>query len=178
MMREYQMKLIDFIAHNIERELDGLRRQLQAYPNENRIWEILPGIKNSTGTLALHLCGNLRHYIGAIIGKSGYIRDREAEFSKRDVPRSELLDEIDKTVQDVNSALANLKEADLDNVYPIKISGLHVETGDWILHLVSHLAYHLGQIDYHRRIVTGDSNVVNMLAVKELKTAHSEFTKS
>ncbi len=172
------MKLIDFIAHNIERELDGLRRQLQAYPNENRIWEILPGIKNSTGTLALHLCGNLRHYIGAIIGKSGYIRDREAEFSKRDVPRSELLDEIDKTVQDVNSALANLKEADLDNVYPIKISGLHVETGDWILHLVSHLAYHLGQIDYHRRIVTGDSNVVNMLAVKELKTAHSEFTKS
>ena len=172
------MKLIDFIAHNIERELDGLRRQLQAYPNENRIWEILPGIKNSTGTLALHLCGNLRHYIGAIIGKSGYIRDREAEFSKRDVPRSELLDEIDKTVQDVNSALANLKEADLDNVYPMKISGLHVETGDWILHLVSHLAYHLGQIDYHRRIVTGDSNVVNMLAVKELKTAHSEFTKS
>jgi uncharacterized damage-inducible protein DinB len=165
------MRLVELIAHIIERELDGLRKQLQAYPDEKDIWAAPHGIKNSAGTLALHLIGNLRHFIGAYLGESGYIRDREAEFSTRDTPRAELLDQIDQTIQEVKSALSDLKEEELNRIYPLEIGGVRVQSKDWLLHLMGHLSYHLGQIDYHRRFVTGDSSGAGMLAVHRLKTA-------
>lgn len=105
------------------------------------------------------------------MGQSSYIRDRNAEFSARDIPRTDLLDQIDQTIQELKSALSDLEEKDLNRIYPLEIGGVSVLTNDFILHLMGHLCYHLGQIDYHRRFVTGDSSGVGMLAIQGLKTA-------
>lgn len=163
--------LLAEITQIICRDLEGLKRELQAYPDEADIWRTPPGVTNSAGTLALHLAGNLRHYIGAVLGNSGYVRNREAEFALRNVPRAEILAQIDAAVVEVTAALAVFPPEKLAEEYPLVIGGVNVQTRDWLLHLVSHLAYHLGQIDYHRRLVTGQPEGVRAVSVRELKTA-------
>jgi len=162
---------LEEINQMIFRELQGLKRELSAYSNEADIWKTPVGIANSAGTLALHLTGNLRHYIGALLGNSGYVRNREAEFSLRNVPRSEILAKIDAAIAEVNTALSGFSPEKLENDYPQEIAGVHMQTRDWLLHLISHLAYHLGQVDYHRRLVTGQTETVRTISVRELKTA-------
>src|SRR3954447_11713730 len=87
--------LVSTVAAIVDRELRTLGRELEAYPEEHLIWRAVPGIPNSGGTLALHLAGNVQHYIGAQLGHTGYVRDRPAEFARRDVPRAELLEEVE-----------------------------------------------------------------------------------
>ena len=152
----------------LTRELFALRRAVEAYPDEASLWRRLPGIPNSGGTLALHLAGNLQHFVGAVLGNTGYRRDRDAEFARRDVPREALLAEIDATLAAVDRGLGAVQDETLASLYPEAISGRAVTTGDWLVHLAAHLAYHLGQLDYHRRVVTGDSRSIGALAVAEL----------
>ena len=156
------------VAKMIERELNGLKQQLLAYPNEADMWTLPQGINNSTGTLALHLCGNLRHYIGANLGNSGYQRNRVAEFAERNVPRTEILTRIDQAIADVKLGLGKVSEEMLDAPYPEIYNGRTFRNREWILHLVSHLSYHLGQIDYHRRTVTGSSESAGTLSLNAL----------
>jgi len=163
-----------FIEHLdavIRRDLKCLRRELEQYPDEKDIWKVLPGITNSAGTLALHMCGNLRHFIGAQYGATGYVRDRDAEFSRRNVPRSELMAIIDATLADIDQALPNVDAAALEGDYPLKIADASVGTAEFLLHLTGHLTYHLGQLDYHRRIVTGAAGKVGAISPRELSTA-------
>src|SRR4051794_7610109 len=82
------------IASVLARDIRMLRREVEAYPNEAQLWQMVPGISNSAGTLALHLAGNIQHYVGKHLGGSSYIRDRPAEFSRRDAPRAEILEQI------------------------------------------------------------------------------------
>ncbi len=149
--------MIDQIQKVLVRDLDALLNELKAYPTEEMIWTVPPGISNSAGTLALHLVGNLQHFIGAVLGRSGYVRDRTAEFSDRDVPLSLIEHRIAVTKQAVSNALAGLDENVLDAQYPIAIGDHHPTTRLFLTHLVSHTAYHLGQIDYHRRLITGSN---------------------
>ncbi len=95
------------LAAILDRDLRGLRRELEAYPDERQIWQPVPGLPNTAGTLALHLAGNLQHYVGARWGGTGYVRNRAAEFARRDVPRAELLAEIDRARAAVKAALAS-----------------------------------------------------------------------
>lgn len=160
-----------WIGAIIVRELGTLKRELLAYPDEQEIWSQPPGIQNSAGTLALHLCGNLRHYIGARLAATGYGRDRAAEFARRHVPRSELVAEIDATIAVVNSALRGPAAPDMEGMFPEVVGGTRARTGDFLLHLVSHLSYHVGQVDYHRRVVTRQPASVGAVAIAELATA-------
>jgi uncharacterized damage-inducible protein DinB len=150
------------------RELAALRRSIEAYPDDGSLWSLPRGLPNSGGTLALHLAGNLRHYTGRVLGGSDYRRDREAEFSRRDVPRTELLAELDATRLAIEQAFAGLSETRLSEPYPEKIAGQTFTMEVFLVHLAAHLAYHLGQLDYHRRIVTGDEGSVGALAIGEL----------
>jgi uncharacterized damage-inducible protein DinB len=152
----------------ILRELRAVRREIEAYPDDASVWRPVPGLPNTGGTLALHLAGNLQHFFGAILGRDGYKRDREAEFSRRDVSRTELLAGIDAAMASVDRAMQNLTDDALTATYPEPIASKKFSTGVWLLHLVSHLGYHLGQIDYHRRAVTGDSRAVDAVSVREL----------
>jgi uncharacterized damage-inducible protein DinB len=160
-----------FVASMLERELRALRREVEAYPDERQLWQELPGVGNTGGTLALHIAGNLQHYIGARLGGTGYVRDRPAEFSRRGVSRVELLEEIDAARTAVAAALARLTEADLHRVFPEPIGGVEVETGEYLIHLAVHATYHLGQIDLHRRVVTGRAEAVDAVRPAELSTA-------
>lgn len=152
----------------LDRELRSLIAQLQAYPDDATVWQELPGISNTAGTLALHLAGNIRHFLGAVLHESGYVRDRDGEFSRRTVPRQEMIEEIERTGQDVVAALDTLDPGRLEEPFPQPIADVSPTISDVLVHLVSHLAYHLGQVDYHRRIATGDNRPVRAISPKEL----------
>jgi len=162
--------LADWFAGVIVRDLNGVRRELDAYPNESDIWRVAPGIANSAGTLALHVAGNLQHFIGVVFERTSYRRDRAAEFSRRDVPRAELLAQIEAAIVAVEQGLAHIPDAALAAEYPEPVAGYAVTTGEWLVHLAAHLSYHLGQIDYHRRLVTGRGETVGTMAIPELRT--------
>jgi hypothetical protein len=146
------------------RELGTLATELDAYPDDDSVWICPPGLPNSAGTLALHLVGNLRHFIGARLGGSGYVRDREEEFAVRDLPRTELRARIDAAAAEVGAALSSIDPDWLAQQFPDPVGGARLGTGTLLLHLVAHTGYHLGQLDYHRRVVTGRPQGVGALA--------------
>jgi Protein of unknown function (DUF1572) len=150
------------------REIATLERELALYPDDQSVWQDVPGLPNPTGTLILHLAGNLQYFFGTSLGNTGYVRDRNAEFSKRDVPRSELKKELEASRNGVLAGFANLTEPGLEQPFPVKITDTEFSTRLAILQLLSHLAYHLGQIDYHRRTVTGNSASANAVSAPEL----------
>ena len=152
----------------LRRELRAVRRSVDAYPDDAALWELRPGLPNAGGTLALHLAGNLQHYVGAVLGRSGYVRDRDAEFSRRDVTRADVQAELAAAERAIDDGMRALREDRLDEPYPEPLSGHRLATRDFLLHLAAHLAYHLGQIDYHRRVVTGDSRGIGAIASAEL----------
>jgi len=160
---------IEHIHHIMVRELRGMKNELLAYQDEGDIWRSVPGLPNSAGTIALHVAGNLQHFVGAQLGKSGYVRDREAEFGRRDVPVSEMVKELDRTVAALDAAFAKLEEEAMDRPFPQEIAGVRPTVGEFLVHLVAHLAYHLGQIDYHRRCVTEDDTTAEVLSPRGLK---------
>jgi hypothetical protein len=157
-----------WIARLLVRELEGLEREFGLFPNEDLVWSVVPGISNSAGTLALHLCGNLQHYVGAVLGGSGYTRDREREFSQRGVPRAALCQEIRRTIGVVRDVLSELPEERLSLEYPEQVGGVRVKTGLFLLHLSAHLAHHVGQAGYLRRALTGDNRSAGAIAVAAL----------
>jgi uncharacterized damage-inducible protein DinB len=148
----------EFAAEIFERELNKLIEELRLYPNEDKIWEVSAGIKNSAGTLCLHICGNLQHFIGNVLGNTGYIRNRDREFSITHIPTSELITEIEKTIGVVVSTLESAPEIDLEEEYsafPAHLLGKEKLTkGFFLMHLISHMDYHIGQINYHRRMIS------------------------
>ena len=145
--------MIETLKILFNRDLKKLKLEIESYPNENKIWCIDNNISNSAGNLCLHLIGNLNTYIGAQIGKTNYIRNRELEFSDKDVPRALLIAQIEATIQTVNDALALLTEEDLKKEYPILVFESKTSTEFLLIHLTTHLSYHLGQINYHRRLL-------------------------
>lgn len=142
----------DVLRAIFERELGTLRQEILAYGDEEALWRVEPGIANSGGTLALHLIGNLRHFVGAVLGGSGYRRDRDAEFSRRGVPREEIVAEIDETIRELGQTLSSLDERALQGRYPEPYRDTHPTVEYMLVHLLSHLGYHLGQVNYHRRL--------------------------
>lgn len=160
--------VIDDVRRILLRDLDTLEDQLRRYPDEEQIWAQLGEIPNSAGTLALHLTGNIQHYIGAVLGGSGYVRDRPGEFADRGVPKAELLTRIDAARAAVQECLGNLEPGRLDERFPVPIGGASLPIGRQLLHFATHFAYHLGQLDYHRRVVTGDATAVGAQSVPAL----------
>lgn len=137
-----------------ERDLNKLRDEIAQFTDEADLWTKSEGITNSAGNLCLHLSGNLQHFIGGVLGGSGYVRDRDAEFSSAGVSRDELLDNIDRTLGALKSTFEKLRDEDLAKTYPIEVFGHSMTTGYFLTHLATHFNYHLGQINYHRRLIS------------------------
>ena len=135
------------------RDLKRLRKEVELYNNENNLWKVEKNIANSAGNLCLHLIGNLNTYIGKEIGKIDYVRNRELEFSLKNIPRKELLHQIDKTIEVIIKSFDKLDESILKNEYPILVFEEKTSTEYFLIHLTTHLSYHLGQINYHRRLI-------------------------
>ncbi len=135
-----------------QRDLEKLCAELEQYPDEATLWTVVGDIKNSAGNLALHVVGNLNHFIGVKLGNSGYLRNREAEFARKDIPRTKILEQLKNTKTMIGRVLLSLDDAALEAPYPEEPLGYKVTTGYFLLHLYGHLNWHLGQVNYHRRL--------------------------
>jgi hypothetical protein len=134
-----------------KRDLEKLVTELKAYNDESKLWLLAGEIKNSPGNLVLHLHGNLNHFVGKILGNLEFVRDRESEFSRSDVPRAELITMVHATSTMLETVLPTLEN--LEKPYPLQVLGYPMTTGYFLIHLYGHLNWHLGQVNYHRRLV-------------------------
>lgn len=145
--------LLEILKKLFTRDLKKLRTEISLYKNEAAIWLTDKAIANSAGNLCLHLVGNLNTYTGAVLGNTGYIRNRDLEFSLKDIPKDELLKKIDATIVVIETTLDQLKEEQLADDYPVLIWEEKTSTAYMLVHLATHLGYHLGQVNYHRRLL-------------------------
>lgn len=145
--------MIETIKSLFARDLEKLKTEIELYQDETKLWYTEKGIANTAGNLCLHLIGNLNTYIGAGLGRTGYVRHRDLEFSQKDIPRAILLEKIDETIAVVHAGLDNISEDQLSNDFPVLIWEQPASIEYTLVHLTTHLAYHLGQINYHRRLL-------------------------
>jgi uncharacterized damage-inducible protein DinB len=145
--------ITDALTELFERDLQRLKTEIELYRIEENLWLVKDGIGNSAGNLCLHLIGNLSHFIGAMLGNTGYIRHREDEFSLKNIPRQDLVTNIENCRLIVRNTLAKLTVADLEKEFPQQVFDKSITTEMMLMHLTTHLTYHLGQINYHRRLL-------------------------
>ena len=145
-------------ARCFTKDLASLAKEVELCDEETLLWYVPPGITNSIGNLTQHLMGNLHHFIGATLGETGYVRNRDVEFSERYFTKAELISELDKTARMLETVLGSLTQEQLDKTYPYETFGYSMTTNHMIAKLASHLGYHLGQINYLRRISQGSKS--------------------
>jgi hypothetical protein len=143
-------------ARCLVRELEGFKRELARFPDDDAVWKSAPGVTNSAGNLALHLAGNLQHFIGTVLGGTGYVRHREVEFEQRSGSRADIYRELDAASAVVQRVLPSLPEETLAAEFPEALMGMRFRTSTFLVHLCAHAGFHLGQAGYVRRIVTRD----------------------
>ena len=161
----------DSLKLMLQRELRSAEQSIAAYPDDESLWIVKPGISNSGGNLALHMAGNLRHFIGGVLGESGYTRDRDAEFANKSMTRDEIRAIIEAAIAEIGDALDDVDPSRFSEDFPIPIgqSQTIARTSDMLIHLAVHLGYHLGQLDYHRRLLTADPTKLDTLSVRALE---------
>jgi uncharacterized damage-inducible protein DinB len=160
--------LRDDVRRVLVRELEALAREVELFPDDDVLWRTVPGVTNSAGNLALHACGNLKHFVGAVLGGTGYVRDRPAEFATRTGRRADVARQLRETAADVTNALARVPESTLAAPYPEPHDGVQLSCGLFLLHLCVHLAFHLGQAGTLRRALTGDARTSGAVSLAAL----------
>ena len=150
--------ILDTVKILFNRDLKRLLNEIELYKNEADIWKVKAQISNSAGNLCLHLVGNLNKYIGKELGGTEYIRNRDLEFSLKDMPRLELMLKVENTIEMINQIFDQLDDSLLQMEYPIFVFDEKTSTEFLLVHLTTHLTYHLGQINYHRRLIENDGN--------------------
>lgn len=148
------MSLIKELISLYDRDLKALRNEIESYPDDASVWKKTPGISNPVGNVFLHLMGNLNTFLGAVYANTGYVRDRPLEFSATGISRAKLLAMLDEIHPIVLQVLRDFPSENLGEIYPIKIFDEEKTVSYIFIHLEKHLAYHLGQINYHRRILS------------------------
>ena len=147
--------ILESLNHIFLRDLDKTIKEVNTYNLETDLWKVEDGINNSAGNLSLHICGNLSYFVGVVLGNTGYQRNREAEFSDKNVPRQELIQKLEEAKEAISSTLAKLPIDELEKLYPVQVwKDRNYSTLQFLIHLATHLNYHLGQINYHRRLLT------------------------
>jgi len=152
--------LLKTLKYLFKRDLEKLKAEIIAYQKEENIWIVDKNITNSAGNLCLHLVGNLNTFVGVHLGDTDYIRQRDLEFSLKNVPRVTLVQQVEDTMTMIENTLYQLTEADLEKEYPIIVFKDKMETGLFLTHLTTHLTYHLGQINYHRRLLDSTAEFI------------------
>ena len=143
----------DHLIKLFDRDLNRLKKEILAYSSEDNLWMVEGDVTNTAGNLCLHIIGNLNNFIGAQLGDTGYIRQREQEFGLKHIPRAELIQGIDEVNQVIKNTLTDFDPMRFEELYPLKVFGYDMTTAYFLIHLTTHLNYHLGQINYHRRLI-------------------------
>jgi len=144
---------VETLRKIFKRDLSKLKAEIGLYRDEGILWSIEKNISNSGGNLCIHLVGNLNTFIGAELGDTGYVRDRVGEFANKNIPKTKLTAMVYETIQIVDETLAKMDNDDLKKMYPIEVFKEPMTTEYILTHLATHLTYHLGQINYHRRLL-------------------------
>ena len=160
--------MIDDVRRLLVRELQAFAREVELFPDDLSLFRTAPGVTNSAGNLALHACGNLKHFVGAVLGGTGYVRNRDAEFATRNGRRQDVARELRETGDIVSGSLERLPEEALERPYPQPVANLQLPCGLFLVHLAVHLSFHLGQAGYLRRVVTGDDRSSGAVSLQEL----------
>lgn len=145
--------LIEFIKSSITINLQKLKTEITSYKTPANIWKVEGNISNSAGNLCLHLLGNINHFICAALENTGYVRNRDLEFSQKNIPVEVLAAQIDDTVGAVENTFDKMTTASLDQEYPLVFNNQKLTTEQMLVNIISHLNYHLGQINYHKRLL-------------------------
>jgi len=149
---------LESLRHILTRDLQVLAKEVLATPDDV-LWSTMDGVTNSVGTLSVHLCGNLRHFVGHLLGQDGYIRNRDMEFAGTPIPKQEVLLEIENTRAAVDQALLHLDPDILDE--PMPSPPPHHEGRSvrfFLIQLSCHLSRHTGQVNYLRRVLTATTS--------------------
>jgi len=141
------------LATLFRRDLAKLIQQIESFPDDDSLWQVLPGVSNPAGNLALHLQGNLREYVGRQLGQLSYVRNRPLEFSARGLSRRELCAQLTDLRDAIPTVIENLSEKQLETEYPEVVLERATSTRECLIHLYGHLNWHLGQVNYVRRIL-------------------------
>lgn len=145
-----------------DRDINKLKSEILQFKNEDDLWRTMPGVKNSAGNLCLHLVGNLQAYIGRNIGSIPFVRDRDAEFSLKGILKADLVSRVEHTFTVVHNTVSNLQLEKLEEVHIENILGYEMTNAYFLFHLLAHLSYHTGQINYIRRIIEPADQVLNV----------------
>ena len=157
--------LSSLLATQIERELQTFIREIESFPSDDSVWHTRRGVTNSAGNLALHVCGNLQDFVGRVLGGTSYVRNREQEFAQREGTRASLVSELRTTIDVIKATLPEVTDETLAADFPMQLNNKTLNTAAFLVHLAAHLAFHLGQAGYLRRIITGENTSTNPLPV-------------
>jgi DinB superfamily len=167
-------EVINDVRIVIGRELGAFQREIELFPDDDLVWKTVPGVVNSAGNLALHVCGNLQYFVGAQLGETGFVRNRELEFSRRSGTRAELVAGLRQTADVVDATLARLSDDTFLRAMPEAKRGMVFEAHTFLIHLCAHTAFHLGQAGYLRRALSGDPTSSGPMSLDELHAAVNE----
>jgi uncharacterized damage-inducible protein DinB len=157
--------LSSLLTTQIVRELQGFIREIEAFPSDDSVWYIRRGVTNSAANLALHVCGNLQDFVGRVLGGTSYVRNRENEFGQKEGTRAAIVAELKSTIDVIQKALPAVTDETLAADYPMKLNDKTLNTAAFLVHLAAHLAFHLGQAGYLRRLITGENTSTSPLPV-------------
>jgi len=141
------------LATLFRRDLAKLIQHIESFPSDESLWQVLPGVSNAAGNLALHLQGNLREYVGRQLGQLSYVRNRPLEFSARGLSKREVCAQLTELRDAIPTVIEDLSEQQLEMEYPEVVLERATSTREFLIHLYGHLNWHLGQVNYLRRIL-------------------------
>ena len=122
--------------------------------SEDQIWARSSDNENAVGNLVLHLCGNIRQWIGSRVAGLPDIRTRDAEFAARaGLGRAELKERLRATVAETADQIRAVTPERLET--NTRIQGYQVTVLEAIYHVVEHFAHHAGQIIFATKLLTG-----------------------
>lgn len=150
--------LNNILANFYERDLRKLVKEINLFRDEANLWKTHGSIKNSSGNLALHIIGGSNFFIGDKLAQTGYIRDRDREFSQKNVPREVIVGEFEQLIPLVKNTLNNLTADQLENPFPVVFDGATNSVSYVLVTLLAHLNYHLGQVNYLRRMLDDNAD--------------------
>lgn len=120
-----------------------------------QIWARGSERENAVGNLVLHLCGNVRQWIVAGVGRQPDTRDRDAEFDARGgVPASELIARLREIVEQAVAVIDSVTAERLSE--RLVVQGYDVSVLEAIYHVVEHFSHHTGQILFATKAFTAE----------------------
>ena len=141
------------LADFYERDIRKLIEEINLFKQEDNLWRTAGTVKNSAGNLVLHLIGGTKYLIGTMLAKTEYVRNRDLEFTQKGVERKVLIAELEEVIEMVRNLLNGFSPGDMEADYPIVFDGARRSNTYLLVQLLAHLNYHLGQVNYLRRVL-------------------------